>query len=329
MDQLTIQDIKYIGRMLIEHTAARPFRPTAPNPPYPNRAAPRFAALRGAESGNDPEDCELFAKIVYHSSDAIVVIDPIGTVRYANPAAGRLFGREVSALIGRPFALPLGGERAEVDIVRPRGDLVVAEMHTSCLPCGDEECHLALLRDITEWRETLSRLDHLARFDALTDLPNRSELHRQLHKALARAGRRDAPMAVLFLDLDGFKVVNDTLGHAIGDRLLREVAIRLNAATRAGDLLARIGGDEFVLVLEDVHCTEDAGRVADKLIRTLDRPFHLNGTMLRLTASIGIAFYPEDGTTPAGLVRVADHAMYQAKAGGRGTYRFAHRDGGD
>ncbi|ABI56964.1 diguanylate cyclase domain-containing protein [Alkalilimnicola ehrlichii MLHE-1] len=288
-------------------------------------AARRWLSVH-EHQGPDPEpgDSELFRNIVRYSSDAIVVIDEAGTVRYANPAAGRLFGRAVNALVGRPFALSLGGKRAEVDIVRPKGDLVVAEMHTARIPWGDQVAQLAILRDITEWRETLSRLDHLARFDALTDLPNRSELQRQLRKALARASRRSAPLAVLFLDLDGFKVVNDTLGHSAGDRLLREVAIRLHAATRTGDLLARIGGDEFVLVLEDFHCAEDAGQVARKLIRTLERPFKLDGTELRLGASIGIARYPDDGSGPAELVRAADHAMYRAKAGGRGTYRYAN-----
>jgi len=297
------------------------------NTPSPHRPHPlcnrRLAAFRHSGNGDGPEEDQLFEIIVRHSSDAIVVTDDQGLVRYANPAAAKLFGRRVEKLLGRPLGLPTGGERNEVDIIRPEGDLVVAEMLTSRIPWGKKQARLAMLRDITEWRETLSRLDHLAHFDPLTELPNRSELQRQLRKALSRASRRNAQVAVLFLDLDGFKVVNDTLGHTTGDLLLREVAVRLNASVRAGDLLARIGGDEFVLVLENITCTNDAAHVAEKLIKALEAPFQLDDTTLHLSASVGIALCPQDGVHAGRLVQTADHAMYRAKAAGRGTYAFS------
>ena len=166
-----------------------------------------------------------------------------------------------------------------------------------------------------------SRLTHQAHHDALTGLPNRVLLEDRLTQSLAQAKRNQQQVALLFVDLDGFKGVNDTLGHAAGDILLKQVAARLAWAVRASDTLARMGGDEFALVLNDVRDTPSAMRVAEKLLETLAEPFPLEGRELRISASIGLAFYPEDGQDADTLLRHADVAMYRAKASGRNNCR--------
>ena len=166
-----------------------------------------------------------------------------------------------------------------------------------------------------------SRLTHQAHHDALTGLPNRVLLEDRLTQSLAQAKRNQQQVALLFVDLDGFKGVNDTLGHAAGDTLLKQVAARLAWAVRASDTLARMGGDEFAIVLNDVRDTPSAMRVGEKLLESLAAPFPLEGRELRISASIGLAFYPEDGLDADTLLRHADVAMYRAKASGRNTCR--------
>ena len=166
-----------------------------------------------------------------------------------------------------------------------------------------------------------SRLTHQAHHDALTGLPNRVLLEDRLTQSLAQARRNQQQVALLFVDLDGFKGVNDTLGHAAGDTLLKQVAARLAWGVRASDTLARMGGDEFAVVLHDVRDTPSAMRVAEKLLEALSEPFALEGRELRISASIGLAFFPEDGADADTLLRHADVAMYRAKASGRNTCR--------
>jgi diguanylate cyclase (GGDEF)-like protein len=163
------------------------------------------------------------------------------------------------------------------------------------------------------------RLDHLAQYDDLTGLANRALLRDRLARALAAARRRHTHVAVMILDLDGFKAVNDTLGHAAGDRLLAVIAERLRGRVRETDTVARLGGDEFALVIEDLARPEHATTVARKLLDTIEPPVRLDGQEARVGASLGVAIYPRDGEDPAVLLRLADAAMYQVKAeGGRG-----------
>jgi diguanylate cyclase (GGDEF)-like protein len=170
-----------------------------------------------------------------------------------------------------------------------------------------------------EQRALASRLTHQAHHDALTGLPNRLLLEDRLGQSLAQAKRNQQQVALLFIDLDGFKGVNDTLGHAAGDALLKQVSARLADAVRASDTLARMGGDEFAVVLQEVRDTPSAMRVAEKLLEALRAPLRLEGRDLRVSASIGLAFYPEDGLDADTLLRHADVAMYRAKASGRNT----------
>jgi diguanylate cyclase (GGDEF)-like protein len=179
-----------------------------------------------------------------------------------------------------------------------------------------------LQAEVVERRNAEERLDHLAHHDPLTGLPNRLMFIENLKHSLALAARADRQLAILFIDLDRFKEVNDTLGHAVGDELLIAVTHRLAGHLRTSDTLGRLGGDEFVCVLEDIKDASEAGRVADKLIGLLTQPFNILEHELFVSASIGICLYSNDGEDVDTLVRNADTAMYQAKANGRGCSYF-------
>ena len=190
------------------------------------------------------------------------------------------------------------------------------------------------LQDVTERRRAEERIRRLAYFDAQTALPNRILFQERVHQAIADARRSRRLVALLFMDLDHFKRVNDTLGHGAGDLLLCEVAARLNQAVRDTDpltrgvqgsvesVLARHGGDEFIVCLSGIERAEDAARVASRILAALESPVKLNGPEVYTTASVGISLYPQDGDDPETLLKHADAAMYQAKASGRNNYHF-------
>jgi len=163
---------------------------------------------------------------------------------------------------------------------------------------------------------------HLAHHDALTGLPNRRLLEDRLEQALVRAKRQHLQVAVLFVDLDRFKLVNDTLGHRIGDLLLQVVADRLRELLREGDTVSRVGGDEFVLVLPDLHSTDAASEIAHKLLDALAQPYLIDGHELLATPSIGISNFPKDGNEVGTLISRADAAMYYAKQVGRNNFQI-------
>lgn len=181
---------------------------------------------------------------------------------------------------------------------------------------------IALALEASQRQRAERRLRHLAHHDSLTGLPNRNLLDDRLRQALALASRQGSRVAVMFLDLDRFKTINDSLGHVVGDRLLEQVAARLNGTLRAGDTVARLGGDEFVLVLPGLKGELDAATVASGLLSRLAPPFIVDGRELHVSASIGIGIYPEDGPTAEALMRNADTAMYHAKDSGRNRFRF-------
>ena len=177
--------------------------------------------------------------------------------------------------------------------------------------------------NITDRKQAEERIQQLAYFDALTGLPNRRMLADRLAQALSQARRHERSLAVMFLDVDNFKKVNDTLGHDFGDELLKEVAARLATCVRSGDTVARQGGDEFIIVLAEIAQPGDAALVAEKIVAVLGQPVCVAGTCLDVTISIGIAVYPVSGSDDAQeLMRKADRAMYAAKAAGRNGYRF-------
>jgi diguanylate cyclase (GGDEF)-like protein len=184
---------------------------------------------------------------------------------------------------------------------------------------------MVTLEDITDRRQVEARIVHMAHHDALTGLPNRVLFHDRLTEAMARS-RRGEPFAVLCLDLDHFKAVNDTLGHPVGDALLREVTRRLDSQIRETDTIARLGGDEFAIVQSSVDQPQDATMLATRLIETLGAPYDLDGHQVIVGTSIGIAVVPGDGDDPDQLLKNADLALYRAKADGRGCYRFFEPD---
>lgn len=179
-----------------------------------------------------------------------------------------------------------------------------------------------VVQDITQRKQAEARISDLAFFDQLTRLHNRASLTEHLAQALAQAGRNRSHLAVMLIDLDNFKAINDTLGHAVGDRLLSEVARRLLQCVRQSDLVARLGGDEFIIVLPDIAQPADAANVAAKVVAEIAQTYALDGHELRSSTSIGICLYPEDATEVDDLLKKADVAMYQAKASGKANFQF-------
>jgi diguanylate cyclase (GGDEF)-like protein/PAS domain S-box-containing protein len=179
--------------------------------------------------------------------------------------------------------------------------------------------------DITERKEVEEHMRHMAQYDGLTHLPNRALFNDRLQQALAAANRSQGRLALMFIDLDKFKPVNDTYGHAVGDLLRKEVAQRMQDCLRESDTAARIGGDEFVVLLPSIETDQDAGKVGEKILQTLNRPFELAGHRLDISGSIGVAIYPDHGSSEKLLVKSADIAMYHAKKNGRNNVKlFQH-----
>ena len=190
---------------------------------------------------------------------------------------------------------------------------------------GQPPRFVAMVSDISERKQTEQRIAHMANHDALTDLPNRHLLQDRIQQALIQARRNCNQGAVLFMDLDKFKAINDTLGHDVGDLLLKEVAQRLVSSLRAEDTVARTGGDEFVVVLHSVAYAQDAGTTAQKLLDALLLPYWFAGKELHISASIGIAVFPDDGEDTDTLLKHSDTAMYHAKEAGRNNCQFFAR----
>lgn len=233
------------------------------------------------------------------------------------------YRKPFSKLLKRVFAGESG--KLEFEVVSLAG--VSRWLETNAVPLrnADSEivAQLAVTRDITERKRAEERIHQLAYFDELTDLPNRRMLIDRLNQALVNAKRHRRAMAVMFLDLDNFKQINDTLGHDTGDELLKQVAIRLIACARASDTVSRQSGDEFVIVLTEIAQPEDATAVAEKVLKSMAEPIQLGSRKLSITTSIGIAVFPVDGVVHASeLMKQADMAMYAAKAEGKNQYRF-------
>lgn len=194
---------------------------------------------------------------------------------------------------------------------------------------GKVSNYVGLFYDITEKKRSDERMQHLAYYDALTNLPNRRVFHDRLSQSLIHASRYGQRVAVMFLDLDDFKFINDTLGHHYGDKLLRAVAGRMRECVRKDITISRLGGDEFTLILEDITGPQGAVMVAERIVEVFNMPFSLEGHDVFVTASIGISFYPDDGDNLQTLMKNADTAMYHAKSDGKNRYRFFAKDMND
>lgn len=237
----------------------------------------------------------------------------------------RIWSRGVARLMQKPNAIRLP-RRAVLQ--QPNGRRLAIESTAAPIRTGDDAIGgiVVAFHDVTASRALAARVSYQATHDLLTDLPNRALLTDRLQQAVAQAQRHGARLAVMFLDLDRFKHINDTLGHSVGDRLLQEVADRLRRTVRESDTVSRQGGDEFVLLLPLVARAEDAYELAEKLINTLAAPYRIGGHELHVTASIGISLFPEDGDSPDTLIKHADMAMYHAKQRGRNNFQFFIQD---
>ena len=210
----------------------------------------------------------------------------------------------------------------EAEMVHGNGYNIAVEVVGNTVQEKGETYRLGVLRDITARKHAEARIHYLAHHDMLTGLPNRAYLTERLNTILALARRHGTLVAIMFIDLDNFKAVNDSLGHHVGDALLKEVAARIKAVLREADMVSRLGGDEFLVILADFTAPEDAANVADKLLQTISAPITLEGRQLCANASIGISVFPRDGDNADDLIRRADAAMYSVKDHGRGHSRF-------
>ncbi len=276
------------------------------------------------------EESSKNAVLLRTASDGIHVLDQQGNVVQVNDAFCRMLGYTQEELQGmnviewdaqwsarelqEKFLQTLDKDELFETRYRSRdGRTFDVEIHLCGVVIHDKRLVYAAARDITERKKAAERIRHLAHFDILTDLPNRALLTDRLQRALAIARRDHSRMALMFLDLDKFKQVNDLLGHNVGDLLLRDLAVRVQCCLRESDTVARIGGDEFVVLLPSIENEPGARMVAQKILSALEQPFHLAGHQIGISTSIGIAIYPEHGEDEHLLVKNADQAMYHAK----------------
>lgn len=284
--------------------------------------------------------------------DAVLCTDISGKVTHLNPVAETMTGWATAGALGRPlgevFRIIDGvtrqpaddpGQRAiaenkvvglAMDSVLIRCDGVEFAIEDSSAPIHNRDGRVSgaviVFHDVSEARAMAQKMSHLARHDYLTALPNRLLLTERLSWSIGHAQRHHKQAALLFIDLDSFKDINDTLGHEIGDRLLQSVAARLLECVRSTDSVCRQGGDEFVILLAEIERRQDAAQVAEKLLAALLAPHRIEGHDLHATLSIGISIYPDDGLIADALMQKADTAMYCAKAKGRNNYQFFTAD---
>ncbi len=288
------------------------------------------------------ESALLWANVLEESTEGILITDAERRILTVNKAFTTLTGYSEEEVIGRmPSVLKSGRHddgfyrqmwrqiaeagRWQGEIWNRRRDgevypewLSITAVHNA----GELTHYVGIFSDITERKESAARIEFLANHDFLTGLPNRSIVADLIHQAVANAQRRTGVVGLLFLDLDRFKTINDSLGHATGDTLLQRIAMRLLESVRAEDTVARIGGDEFLIVLPELARDQDAAVVAEKLMAAVKKPLAIEGHDLAVTASVGISLYPHDGDDVAALIRNADSAMYHAKERGRNNYQF-------
>lgn len=318
--------------------------------PYPTPLRDGSGALIGALNillEADPDrvapSARFWATVAEHTADGIVVTDAEGTIVAANPAFLRITDHAEPEVLGQNLLRPQTGlgdlaffkeawdgldgggtwlgevwTRTGTGLLSPRWLVINAVKDEG----GQVLNYIGTLTDMAPVKQSLERLEYLAHHDPLTGLPNRLLFRARLAHALIQAKRLRQQVAVMFVDLDHFKQINDGLGHAVGDGLLQAVAVRLTEQMREQDTVARYGGDEFVVLLEELAKEAGIANVAEKISKAMAQPFQVEGHSLNATASIGIGLYPRDGWTVDALLKSADSAMYRAKAEGRNTFRY-------
>ncbi|MBE9398898.1 EAL domain-containing protein [Pontibacterium sp. N1Y112] len=303
------------------------------------------AELFSSALGNEKRmlDHQLATAVFDKASEGIMITDERGLIVSINPAFTNITGYSLRECLGNTPAILKSGRhdgdfydrmwnqlrasgqwQGEVWNRRKNGELYPEWLSISALPDAQGKPHryIGILSDITSLKRAHAQVEHLAMHDPLTGLPNRRMFMENLERLLAHANRTGQLLGLLFLDLDGFKLVNDSLGHHVGDRLLQSVAQSLKAEIRADDLLARMGGDEFVVLINGVDSPDHLARIATKVLNSLQHQDAVSGNRMEIGASIGIALYPEDAEDGDQLIRNADMAMYRAKENGKNQYHF-------
>lgn len=284
--------------------------------------------------------------IIYNALDGIITFNDQGEIQGINPAAEQIFGYSPDAVLGKSIQVLMpdlvekgdgefinrflrsresgliGVAGYEISAIRANGQRFPLELSTSEMMLKGHRYFVCIARDITERKLVEENTRYAAHHDYLTGLPNRALFTDRLKYMIALTKRNTHKLALLFLDLDGFKRVNDTLGHACGDLLLKEVSARLQALIRSSDVLARMGGDEFTFILNNIGTQENAALVANKIIQALSKPFDLDGQSCHIGGSVGISMCPDDAVDPEALLRQSDEAMYLAKKNGKNTCEF-------
>jgi len=300
-----------------------------------------------SERKESEEKLRLSSTVLEHIADGVMVVDVHGSIVTVNPAFTYITGFAVEEVVGKPWSVTrshgddqelywnmwrqlndTGFWRGELWSTRKDGEAWLQWLTVSTVRGDDGKIthYVGVFSDITRLKESQDQLDYLAHHDPLTGLPNRLLFQDRLLHAIGRAAREGQQLAVMFIDLDRFKNVNDTLGHHVGDELLKQVAGAFGERLRDGDTLARLGGDEFIVLLEHVDGGFGARQVAAKMMALFEQPFMVAGHELFVTGSIGISLFPADGQDANLLVRNADVAMYQAKSRGRNGYQFYSPD---
>ena len=298
------------------------------------------------------ESEQRFRLVTQSISDAIVSICSDGMIHFWNQGAEKIFGYSAAEIFDRSISLlipkrylteyvrkfrkirtssqnrpsdqynlsKIPKKTMELLAVRKNGEEFPIELSIATWNTDGVTFYAAVIRDITERKQSEERIRHQAHFDALTDLPNRNLFLKRLSENIALAERQKCLLALLFIDLDRFKWVNDTLGHEAGDNLLQQAAQRMLACVRQSDTVARLGGDEFTIILFDVIDIVNTRTVVEKILKQLATPFRLSEQEVTISGSIGVTFFPRDGTNREVLLRNADHAMYVAKRSGRNNF---------
>ncbi|MBM9519393.1 diguanylate cyclase [Desulforhopalus vacuolatus] len=274
------------------------------------------------------ENHEQFKNLFEQCADGIMVLDSEGNVLEANEGALLNLNRSREQLMGQPFGVPLvGDEVTEIDILNKDGKVKNISMHYADFTWYNNPAFMVTLYDFTQRRKREEELMEIAQHDSLTGLPNRLLLLDRLFQATALTRRANTLLAVCYIDLDGFKEVNDFFGHAGGDIILIEATKRMQAVLRAGDTAARIGGDEFVVLIGGLKSKENCDVAIKRVGDAIAAPYDIDGQEHNgISASIGVTIYPVDNSTPATLINHSDQAMYSAKQAGKKCIRFYNKN---
>lgn len=291
----------------------------------------------------------LMTKVFEHATEGVLITKPDGTILNVNKAFTKLTGYSHEEAVGQKPNILLSGRHdddyfkkmwhelttvgywdGEIWNRRKCGEVYPQHLNVSALSDNNGEIthYIGIFTDISSNDVNQTKLYHLAYYDPLTELPNRILMYDRLRHAIAVAKRAKSNIAVFFLDLDGFKAVNDRYGHKEGDNLLKQVASRIKSCLRESDTVSRFGGDEFTVVLPDVGSNENVDSIAGKIVAMVGNPYTIAGEEVSITASVGITLYPNAAESTESLVKQADLAMYAAKRGGKNRFCYYHESMG-